>query len=274
MDLTFEHRRQIPTELRHRVTIDVGPGLPIGPILTSTGRAVSTVRAQPPTISAPVRGGRWVAIVGPHRRALQAVNGALHLGQRFAIDFSARLDAEGRTHTGSADSNESYFNYGASVLAVGDGTVVEAVDGLPEQIPNNKVPVPLAQADGNHVILRLRPGVFVAYAHLQPGSVRVKPGQRVRSGQVLGKLGNSGESSGPHLHFQLMTRPSILDSDGLPFVLDRFRLDGFTTSLEAFIDADLTGEPVPIDTDGQGVHRDEGLTGLEVLTFANTRPSG
>ncbi len=146
--------------------------------------------------------------------------------------------------------------------------MVEVVDGLPEQIPNHKVPVPLAQADGNHVILRLRPGVFAAYAHLQPGSVRVEVGDHVRAGQVLGRLGNSGNTGGPHLHFQLMDRPSILDADGVPFVLDRFRLDGVTKSLDAFIDADRSGAPVPVVTDAEGTHRDEGLTGLEVLTFA------
>jgi hypothetical protein len=267
MDLTFARRRAIPARLRHRITVDVGPDLPIGPELTATGRGVRTVQHAPPTITAPLRGGRWVAIVGPHRRALQAINGKLRLGQRDAIDFSALLDAEGRTHSGDADRNESYFNYGQPLLAVGDGTVVEAVDGLPDQIPNHKVPVPLDQADGNHVVLRLGSGVFAAYAHVRPGTVRVKPGQRVRAGQVLGELGNSGESSGPHLHFQLMNRPSILASDGLPFVLHRFRLDGFTTSLDAFIDADLTGGPVPIDTGVTGPRRDQGLIGLEILRF-------
>ncbi len=95
----------------------------------------------------------------------------------------------------------------------------------------------------------------------------MKAGQRVRTGQILGNLGNSGESGGPHLHFQLMNRPSILDSDGMPFQLDRFRLDGFTSSLDAFLGADLTGAAVPVDADGRRMHRYEGLTGLEVLTF-------
>jgi murein DD-endopeptidase MepM/ murein hydrolase activator NlpD len=208
-----------------------------------------------------------VAIVGPHRRALQAINGALRLGQRFAIDFSARLDADGRTHTGNPDQNTSYLNYGQPVLAVGAGTVVEAVDGLPDQIPNHPKPLPTADLDGNHVILSLGQGIFAGYAHLRPGSVRVRPGQRVRAGQILGELGNSGASSGPHLHFQLMNGPSLLDADGLPFVLRQFNLDGFTTSLDAFLHADLTGAPVPINTTAAGVRRSAGLTGLEVLRF-------
>ena len=69
LDLTFTHQDRIPAELEHRVTIDVGPGLPVGPIITATGPATRTVQSTPPTIGAPLRGGRWVAVVGPHRRA-------------------------------------------------------------------------------------------------------------------------------------------------------------------------------------------------------------
>jgi murein DD-endopeptidase MepM/ murein hydrolase activator NlpD len=267
MDLSFATRAEIPTEIEHRVTIDIGPGLPAGPIITSTGERTQTASAAPVAIGPPLRAGRWVAIVGPHRRALQAVNGALHNSQRFAIDFSALLDAEGRTHTGNPDQTTSYFNYAQPVLAVGDATVIEAVDGLPDQIPNHKVPIPLSQGDGNHVILELGSGIFAGYAHLKPGSIRVKAGEHVQPGQILGQLGNSGESGGPHLHFQLMNRPSIAAADGLPFVLHQFDLDGFTTSLDAFLAADLSGAPVPINTTVTGTRHDQGLTGLEVLSF-------
>jgi hypothetical protein len=270
LDLSFANRRQIPSEVRHRLTIDVGPGLPVGPTITYTGGVAAVVRTPPVAIGPPLTGGRWVAIAGPsgpHRRALQAVNGALHNGQRFAVDFSARLDDDARTHVGDPFRNDSYLDYGEPVLAVGAGTIVEAVDSLPDQIPNRKEPVPLAAADGNHVILRLDRGVFVGYAHLLPGSVRVRRGERVRAGQILGELGNSGESTGPHLHLQVMNRPSFLDADGLPFVFHRFELDGYTPSLDAFIAADLTGDPVPIDATTAGTRRAVGLTGLEVLRF-------
>ena len=117
------------------------------------------------------------------------------------------------------------------------------------------------------MIIKLGNGVFAAYAHLKPGSVRVRVGQRVRAGQVLGQLGNSGETSGPHLHFQLMTRPSVADSDGLPFVLDEFRLDGRLSSLQAFINADLAGIPVPINHAAAGKRRRQGFSDLDVVTF-------
>jgi murein DD-endopeptidase MepM/ murein hydrolase activator NlpD len=86
--------------------------------------------------------------------------------------------------------------------------------------------VTLESADGNHVIVRLGPRRYVGYAHLRRGSVRVTRGQRVRRGQVIGELGKSGSSTGPHLHMQMMTRPSLVFADGLPMVFDRFELWG------------------------------------------------
>lgn len=84
---------------------------------------------------------------------------------------------------------------------------------------------------------------------------------------MLAELGDSGNTGGPHLHFQLMNRPSFLGADGLPFVFRRFQLDGRMPSLQAFIDADLAGTPVPIDRSvATGVRR-RGLTDLDVVTF-------
>ena len=270
VDLDFASRRAIPMRVKHRLTIDVGPGLPVGPTITETGGRATVSPHLPSVIAPPLRGGRWAAVggpAGPHRRALQAVNGHLRLGQRFAVDFAALLDAEGRTRVGDPDQNASYFNYGQPVLAVGDGRVVEAGDRLPDQIPNANVPVALADAGGNEVILKLDPGVFAGYGHLKRGSVRVKRGQRVRTGQVLGKLGNSGNSTGPHLHFQLMNRRSFLDADGLPFVFRNFRLAGFVPSLEALLDADLAGTSVPIDPALAGKRNRRGITALDVVRF-------
>lgn len=82
-----------------------------------------------------------------------------------------------------------YTAYGARILAVADGTVVST---LPD--PST---ITLDTVDGNHVVLDL--GSFAFYAHMQPGSVRVKPGQHVRRGDVLGLLGNTGSTSAPHV---------------------------------------------------------------------------
>jgi len=77
---------------------------------------------------------------------------------------------------------------------------------------------------GNHVNLDLGGGVYAMYAHLQPGSIRVKLGDKVTPGQVIGLLGNSGNCGEPHLHFQLMDRNSPLNSEGLPYYFPGFKL--------------------------------------------------
>ena len=267
LDLTFANVHALPRRVEHRLTVNLPPGLGVPSVITDTGARVAIARHAATVIAPPLRGGRWALVSSVHRRSLLPVNGGLHNAQRFAVDFSALLDTRGRTHVGSADRNASYFNYGQPVVAVGAGTVVEALDRYPDQIPNHNVPVSAEAADGNHVIIRLASGVFAGYAHLKPGSVRVHLGERVHSGQVLALLGNSGNTTGPHLHFQLMSRASLLDADGLPFVVDRFRLDGRMPSLEALIDADLAGTPVPIDRSVAGTHRRQGFTDLDVATF-------
>jgi murein DD-endopeptidase MepM/ murein hydrolase activator NlpD len=271
VDLTLASADDVPRRVSQRLTVDVGPGLPVEPTITATGGRAAVDRRKPVVLDPPLRGGGWVAIGGadgPHRRALQAVDGTLRLSQRFAVDFSALLDGTGRTHAGDPDQNASYFNTGQAVLAVADGTVVEAVDGLPDQVANHAVDLPAAQQDGNHVILRLARDVYVGYAHLAPGTVRVRAGDRVRAGAVLGRLGNSGSSSGPHLHLQVMDRPSFLAADGLPFVFSRFTTDGTIPSLEGFVDEDRAGAPVQFDAADAGRRRDRGIAGLEVVTFA------
>jgi murein DD-endopeptidase MepM/ murein hydrolase activator NlpD len=79
---------------------------------------------------------------------------------------------------------------------------------------------------GNHVIQDIGRGFFAFYAHLQKGSVTVAPGDRVTRGRGLGKLGNSGNTSAPHLHFHLMAGASAIGSNGLPYVIDGFALAG------------------------------------------------
>ncbi len=218
--ITLESSVNVPARLRHRLT--AGNGL-------VEGGAVLVSTAKPAAIGPPLRGANWVAANGPsntspHRRSIVPVNGTAHLAQRFAIDW-IQTDTDGLSFAGPQDQNRSYHAYGAEVLAVADGTVVETRDAIPENIPNpseRAVPITLDTIGGNHLILDLGAGRFATYLHLQPGSLRVKPGQRVSRGDVLALVGNSGNSSEPHLHFQVTDAGSVLDSEGLPYLLDSF----------------------------------------------------
>jgi len=176
--------------------------------------------------------------MGVHRGTGLPVNGKIYFAQRFAIDWM-KLDDAGRMVNGDASKVENYVDYGAEVLAVADGTVVETLNTLDEQVPG-KLPDPatitLENVDGNHVVIDLGKGLYAFYAHLQKDSVLVKEGQHVKLGQVLGKLGNTGNTSGPHLHFHLMDGPSVLGSSGLPYEIDGFGLAG-AVSAEKFATA-------------------------------------
>jgi hypothetical protein len=271
LEVAVPNRRRVPRAVRHRVTVAVPPDLPVPPTITATGGFARVDRRPPVVLGPPLRGPGWVAAGsccdGPHRRSIQPVNGRLYLGQRFAIDWNG-VDAQDRMVVGNPSLNSSWTFYGKPVLAVADARVVAAVDRFPDQIPNDPKPVTIQEADGNYVILALGKGRYAFYAHLKPDSVRVERGDRVREGEVVGRLGNSGSSTGPHLHFQLMNRPSALASDGLPYVFDRYRLTGrfppFDDALAAIVNA---GRPVPIDRADTGPHHGELPLGRDVVSF-------
>jgi murein DD-endopeptidase MepM/ murein hydrolase activator NlpD len=159
------------------------------------------------------------------------LEGRTRIPQRFAIDW-LKLGEDGKPFKGEAGKNENWYGYGAELLAVADGTVVGVKDGIPENVPlapTRVVPITLETVGGNYVILDLGNGRFAFYAHLQPQSVRVKVGDKVRKGQVLGLLGNSGNSDAPHLHFHLGDANSPLGTEGLPCVFEAYELLGQTT---------------------------------------------
>ncbi|MGE4350553.1 MAG: M23 family metallopeptidase, partial [Candidatus Berkiella sp.] len=159
---------------------------------------------KPVVISAPLEGKNWLAINGWHRRAMMPINGKLFLAQRYALDY-IQLDDNHKLFQSMPLENTKYFGYNQSILAVADGTVVEAVDAFSDQVPG-KFPtdITLQNVNGNYVLLDIGGGNYAYYAHIKPGSVQVKKGQALKKGQVIGKVGNTGNSSAPHLHFHII----------------------------------------------------------------------
>ena len=195
------------------------------------------VDATPPiVIGPPLRAGPWLAHEGPgnhlshHWGSLVAANGQVTIPQRYAIDFFG-LDAQGHAVRVDRDKlvdsvDADWVGFGAPVLAVADGVVRDARDGQPDNKPMTGLPEPAELTAralmGNFVVLEIAPGVFAHYAHFQSGSLTVKVGDHVKRGMVLGKLGQSGNANAPHLHFELATAATFEESEGLPFVIDRF----------------------------------------------------
>jgi murein DD-endopeptidase MepM/ murein hydrolase activator NlpD len=196
--------------------------------------AMVPLNTQPPVLlGPPLRGGPWLTLNGPsnfsgHRRAAIPIGGEARISQRFAIDY-VRLFDNGRTWRDDQLVNDNYSCYGADVLAVADGVVVSTKNGIPENVPgisSRAVPITLETVGGNYVILDVGEGRYVFYAHLIPGSLRVAVGDRVHKGDVLGLVGNSGNSTEPHLHIHVADASSPLAAEGIPFHIDAFDLIG------------------------------------------------
>lgn len=216
----------LPVQLRHKFTVKQGHEKTTSDVDASA----TVVLNKLPEIASPLRGTNWLAANGPsnaspHRRAVLMIDGTAHIGQRYAIDW-VKVGEDLKTFHGDPKDNRSYLCFGVDALAVSDGVVVEVKDGIPENVPNESpiVPITLETVAGNHINLDLGGGVYAMYAHLQPGSLRVKLGEKVKRGQVLALVGNTGNSTEPHLHFQLMDRNSPLASEGLPYALPEYQV--------------------------------------------------
>lgn len=222
--LALDSHTAPPAKLSHRVLL-------AGSV--AEGPTIGTRNGKPKVIAPPVSGTGWIAVSAlskgsHHRSGLFVAGGLAQISRRYAVDWKRK--EQDAFFSGNADDVGSYYTYGQDVLAVADARVVVAKDGLPDNIPRTAkgfataVPVTMESVAGNSVVLDLGDGQFAYYAHLKPGSVRVKVGDHVRKGDRLALIGNSGDSREPHLHFQVTAGPDILASEGVPYVIDRFRI--------------------------------------------------
>lgn len=147
--------------------------------------------------------------------------------QRYAYDFFIAND-NGETFCGNRDELSNYFCYEQAVLAPADGTIIKIVD-----VFKNTPIVGVGMADcaasdirGNHIIIRHSKSEYSLIAHLLPNSICVKKGDKVYRGQIIAKCGNSGNTSEPHIHFQVQSSPSFSLSAGLPICFQKIKIDG------------------------------------------------
>ncbi|WP_084735404.1 M23 family metallopeptidase [Cystobacter ferrugineus] len=223
--LAFDEGAPVPRKLRHSVFLE-------NAVVSSPD--IGTAHTPLRVLAPPVSGTDWIAANGPsndshHRLGLFVAGGVARISRRYAIDW--KQIRENASFSGDARDVHAYHAYGQQVLAVADGTVVSTRDGLPDNIPrtaagfSTAVPITLETAAGNSVVLDLGGRQFAYYAHLQAGSLRVKKGDRVRRGQVLARIGNSGDAREPHLHFQLATTPDLMAAEGIPYLIDQYVVD-------------------------------------------------
>lgn len=222
--------------LSHAMTVQPQDGE--GPTAKIVGGVTEIARRPVPRLGPPLRGGPWAAIYDPgmkrgHRRVFYATEGRAVLPGRFAVDFM-RVDEAGRLTTSDGNDPTQYIGYGAPVLAVADGVIIQLRDDVRNPRRSRRPRLGIADASGNYIALDIGGGSIAFYEHLKQGAP-VKLGQRVRAGDVVGYLGFTGTASVPHLHFHVADRDSVLGGEGRPFVFGRYRRLGHYSSIQAFI---------------------------------------
>lgn len=201
---------------------------------------------EPIIVEFPLR-GEWLSPNTPGARIPS--HGTNRLGTRYAYDF-IQVDWERKGLPAYRVSLaqylllgvplSEYYGWGQNVYAPCDGTIVQAEDGYKERKRANLLS-DMANAyknahffdprkddvrsvAGNYIIMECGESIYAAVVHLQTGSVQVSAGQSVKKGEVLGRVGHSGNSFAPHLHFQLMDSSDILTANGLPCGFEQYEV--------------------------------------------------
>ena len=252
VNLSFQALDEVPESIGHVLTVSSEKAW--GPYKNAT----IVERVAPadipletgPVIGPPLKGDRWIscAVAGEsyHRTTIMPLDGKWTGTQRWAVDWM-QLDENNRMSTGDRLKLESYPQYGQEIIAVADGTVLKVQNDQPDQTPG-KLPegMQFEVVCGNFVLQDIGDGYSALYAHMIPGSVRVKTGDKVKRGQVLGLLGNSGNTDAPHLHFHVVKGKTCLASDGVPYVIDSFNVKGQTISTDYLESTLKSGEPIEV----------------------------
>jgi Peptidase family M23/Protein of unknown function (DUF3887) len=190
-----------------KITLDASDKIS-GLSVTPPGSGTATVSRSRTPMQLPFRGEWYVFWGGDNEKVNYHVSVR---GQRRAADLIIK-GTDNLSHKDAGRRNEDYFVYGKQILAAAPGTVVTAIDGVPDNEPGSMNPL---CAIGNCLIIDQGSNEYAVYAHLKPGSLRVNRGDRVRNGQVLALCGNSGNSSEPHLHFHLQDNALLQDGAGI-----------------------------------------------------------
>ena len=248
IEIRLEGNVAPPAAVRHRILFERDSGVRViqddgafADELVSVSVPVAIDGPAPIVLGPPVRGGPWICGNGLGLRSDHNYIGVsrtarMRVAQRYGCDFLKVFSDSVLEILPNPFPDEitasMFYGYGEEILAVADARVVEVRDGIPEGVPQAdgsvRMPVPRTEdtMPGNRVVLDLGGGRYAHYAHFQPGSIRVRRGERVREGQVLGKVGMAGNATNPHLHFQVGNSPDLNSSEGMPYVFRSYRLSG------------------------------------------------
>jgi hypothetical protein len=225
---------QLPIPLAQAAPTNIGHRFILRDTVNNVDVTITGGYFQPRTavssrvITSPFRGRYYVmgnqSTMAYHFWFAAFIDGQVYTSEKFAFDGTQSDSTLANTYSGDPLVNESYFAYGDTIYAVASGTVIHLVDGR-IQNQGNLHNVPLNTSDeycGNYLIIDIGSGVYAAFAHIIPGSFMVAQGDQIVEGQPIARVGNSGNSTEPHLHFQLQDAPDYFFSHGVPFVFYKY----------------------------------------------------
>lgn len=240
--------KPLPTSISHKAYFTAADGSEV----IVQGAETPILAPAPLVISPPVRGEGWLAVEGPkntnhHRSALIGFQGKIFVPERYAVDWM-QIGESGKLWRTDGSTNEDFYCYDQTLYAVADGVVVDVRDGIPDNVPVGSKPATIAVQNiaGNMVVLDIGNSHYAVYAHIIPGTVAVKRGDMVKSGDVIGRLGNSGNSDAPHLHFHICGGMDALFSEGEPYIFANYTKTGWVDPETFFVSGNPwspTGQP-------------------------------
>jgi hypothetical protein len=220
---------QVPQKIKHRLIL-----IKDGKEKIIEGEETAVLKGTIAVMSSPLKGERFVSantttFLNNHHPTYQFTYKAkTTVPERFCVDWN-KIDETGSPFHGDKSVCENWYVYGQNVYAVAGGTVISVKDGMPDQSPVGTISndLNLFNSDGNSVVIYISGG-YLMFCHFKPNSIVVKAGQTISKGDLIGQVGNSGNSGAPHLHFGLHTDFPYYISEGLPYYIDSLEKIGST----------------------------------------------
>ena len=227
LELVFNQGKPIPEKIYHKLYFE---GLnKKGEIVTLPIEVavLEVPEITPVTLGLPFnKKGKWLYEgAQSHKASRFLTEGKATYAQRFAIDWIFVGD-NGHYSDSDIKQNKNWKTYGIELISVADGTIVDIKDGIIENEPlSDEMAVRITREtiSGNYIVIDIGNNLYAVYGHLIPKSLKVKIGDKVKKGQIIGLLGNSGNSDCPHLHFHLESKSNaFFGGEGIPYLLKDF----------------------------------------------------
>lgn len=227
LNLIFKQEQSIPKKIFHKLYLERQKGNGEFATHPMEVAVIKIPEINKFTLGLPFKKkGKWLYEAQSHQGARFLTEGRVNYPQRFAIDWTL-IDDNGSFAKNDTKKNENWKTYGVELISVADGKVVGIKDRIIENEPLSEgmaVRITRETIGGNYITIDIGNDLYAFYGHLIPNSLKVKIGDTVKKGQVIGLLGNSGNSDAPHLHFHIETKSNTyFGGEGMPYHIEEFR---------------------------------------------------